>query len=152
MKGRLDRLEQRLPPPPDPPPARQLTAAEGEEAAARWIFNLTHCGTPVYLFKRDDPDFERLWTTYQQADNRYCWTRRPEGGWIAHTGRVSLSRVWVPRAEPDVEAARLAVLRAMVRVLTRATEPAGHVPAFRALGSLLALALEEQEGGSDAPA
>jgi hypothetical protein len=144
-RRRLDRLERRLPPPPDPPPARELTVADLEEAAQRWVYNLACCGTPTYLFARDEPDFERLWLAYHQADNRYRWTRRPQGGWY-YDGRVALTRVWVARAEPDVEAARRAVLHSMVRVLAAATEPAGHVPAFRALGTFLALADGREEG------
>ncbi len=112
---------------------------------ARWIENLIYCGTPAYLFARDDPDFKNLWLAYQQADNRHRWTRRPEGGWHCHADRVPLARVCVPRAEPDVEAARLAVLRVMVRVLAEASQPAAEVPCFRALGSFLALALGDRQ-------
>src|SRR5262249_41987601 len=150
LTTRLRRLED-LCPAPDPDSdsdsedGRELTAEEWATRLERGIAERTYHHAPFNPFQRDGPDFARLWVGYHPAENRHCWTRRPEGGWFAHVDRVPLARVWVPRAEPDVEAARLAVLRVMVRVLAAAAEPAREVPALRALGSFLASGLDKRD-------
>jgi hypothetical protein len=120
IKSRLARLEKQFPPKQsedssEDSPAGELTAEQLLERLERWVGDVTY--HPNNLFEVADPDFHKLWLAYGQLDNHYSWRRTPEGYWQLVARRFRKNRVWERRAEPDLEAARLAVLRSMVRTL-----------------------------------